>query len=58
MPALNEQFCESGGVYPPEHLCGFASAPPAQAFVIPPPALAKPPPRYMQSADMRRPEIR
>jgi hypothetical protein len=29
------RFCESGGVYPPEHLCEFASAAPAQAFVSP-----------------------
>ena len=38
MPALNEQFCESGGVYPPELLCEFASAPPSQAFVSPLPS--------------------
>jgi hypothetical protein len=34
--AYNERFYESGGVCPPEHLCVFASAPPAQAFVKPP----------------------
>jgi len=40
MPSHNEQFCESGGVYPPKHLCEFASAPPAQAFVSPRPRKA------------------
>ena len=37
MPAHNERFHESGGVCPPELLCGFATAPPAQAFVSPRP---------------------
>jgi hypothetical protein len=41
MPALNERFCESGGVCPPKHLCEFASSPPAQAFVIPPPSQSR-----------------
>jgi len=35
-PVDNGWFCESGGVFPPEHFCKFASAPPAQAFVHPP----------------------
>jgi len=39
-PAPNERFCESGGVCPPELLCGFASVPPAQAFVSPRPRQA------------------
>jgi len=30
MPADNERFYESGGVCPPELLCEFESAPPAQ----------------------------
>jgi hypothetical protein len=41
--AYNERFCESGGVCPPEHLCEFASAPPAQAFVNPRPRKAASP---------------
>ena len=35
MPACNEQFCESGGVYPPEHLCVFGCLSPARTFVYP-----------------------
>ena len=38
MPACNEQFSESGGASPPELLYEFASSPPAQAFVSPPPS--------------------
>jgi hypothetical protein len=40
-PADNERFCESGGVCPPEHLCEFASSPPAQVFVKPPPSQSR-----------------
>jgi hypothetical protein len=36
--ADNERFCESGGVCPPELMYEFTSAPPAQAFVSPPPS--------------------
>ena len=38
--AYNGRFCESGGVFPQKHLCEFASASPAQAFVSPRPRQA------------------
>ena len=38
-----QQFWESGGVCPPEHLCEFGSAPLAQAFVSPRPRKAAAP---------------
>ena len=40
-PAYNGRFCESGGVCPPEYLCKFASASPAQTFVKPPPSQSR-----------------
>jgi len=41
MPAANERFHASGGVFPQTVLWGFGSLLPARTFVYPPPAWSR-----------------